>query len=286
MVVALGQKSNDRPYTFPEVERLRNVAELMDNILSHSRLSAQAALQAKMEHLAMLSRGLAHDLKNLITPVSSFLIHTDGKFPPHTPEAEVHAAARHSVRVMTDYVREALFFAERLEPQFEPVDTPKILRAVHELTAARASSHSVVLDTSSGLRSPLVADGVLLQRMLANLVNNAIDASRPGQTVLLRAKDHGPDWVRFEVIDSGSGIPPEHLNRIFEPYFTTKEFGDTERGFGLGLTICEKIALLHGGRISVHSELNRGTTFSVDLPTSPPSPTLPANPIHPTHPPS
>jgi signal transduction histidine kinase len=116
---------------------------------------------------------------------------------------------------------------------------------------------------------PVTADAVLLQRMLANLVSNAIDASAPGQTVRLAAQALAPGWLRLQVSDQGSGIAPEKLERIFEPYFTTKEFGEDVRGFGLGLTIAQKIAQLHGGTIAVQSEPGRGTVMTVDLPEIP-----------------
>ncbi len=266
LIVALGTKSNERPYTYPEIERLQNIAELMDNILTHSRLSAQAALQAKLEHLAMMSRGLAHDLKNLITPVSSFLIHTDGHYAPGSAEAEVHAAARRSVKVMTDYVRDALFFSERLQPKLELVDLPKLFDAVREITISRAAAHGVTIQSRLDFPDPFVADAVLLQRMLVNLVNNAIDASASGQSVMLLASrcDAG---LRLQVCDEGCGISAENLTRIFEPYFTTKQFGDIVRGFGLGLTICQKITNLHDGTIEVRSSLDNGTQVTVDLPS-------------------
>ena len=196
---------------------------------------------------------LAHDLKNLITPVSTFLMHTDGRYEAGSPEAEVHAAARNSVRVMTDYVREALFFSERLAPKLERVDLAVIFTAVRDLAAKRLTARRVGLEFDSDVREPVVADGVLLQRLLANLVGNAISASAPGTIVTISAQMVKTDWLRLQVSDHGTGIAPEHLNRIFDPYFTTKEFGDEVRGFGLGLTICQKIANLHGGTIGVRS---------------------------------
>src|SRR5207244_2595496 len=102
-------------------------------------LSTQAAMKARMDHLAMMSHGLAHDLKNLITPVSSFLIHVERQAPLTGVEAEVHAAAKRSVRIMTDYVRESLSFSERLEPKLEAVDLVHILDGVRDATAARAA---------------------------------------------------------------------------------------------------------------------------------------------------
>jgi signal transduction histidine kinase len=70
-------------------------------------------------------------------------------------------------------------------------------------------------------------------------------------------------------VDQGCGISPENLERIFDPYFTTKQFGDEVLGFGLGLTICEKIVDLHQGKIAVRSEVDRGTRAIVELPTAP-----------------
>lgn len=270
LLVAFGHKPNEAPFTYPEIERLHNLAELMDNLLVRSLLVEQAALQAKMEHLSMLSRGLAHDLKNLITPVSSFLVYSENKLSPGTVEAEVHTAARHAVKVMTEYVREAMFFAEKLEPRFESVDATRLCVASAEVVGARALARGVALKVETVRGGTLQADAVLIQRMLSNLAANAIDASPAGASVRLTVTTPTADRIAFHVIDQGTGIAPEHLHRVFDAYFTTKEFGDQTRGFGLGLTIAQKIAHLHGGTITVQSRLGQGTTMIVDLPTSQP----------------
>ena len=171
---------------------------------------------------------------------------------------------------MTDYVREALFFANKLTPRFERTDVPALLESVRELTAPRATERGVKVAIAPGGSAALTSDTVLIQRLLGNLVNNAIDASGTGQIVTLRCTEAEPGRARFEIVDDGGGIPPENLGRIFEPYFTTKQFGDDVRGFGLGLTICEKIASLHQGTIHVRSEPGRGTTVTVELPSAPP----------------
>src|ERR1035437_8785820 len=266
LLIALSTKFNEWPFTYPEVQRLQNIAELMDNILTRSRLTLQAAIRAKMEHLAMMSRGLAHDLNNLITPISSFLVHTDDRFPPGSSELEVHAAAKRSVRIMADYVREALFFSERLTPRFEQVKLAVIFREVFALFAAPAMARAVILTGAPDYDGPLTADAVLLQRMLTNVIGNAIDASNRGQTVSLSARAGRNGWLCVQVVDQGGGIAPENLARIFDPYFTTKKYGDEIRGFGLGLTICQKIVQLHGGTIAINSQLGQGATVTFDLP--------------------
>ncbi len=266
LIIALGTKTNEWPFTYPEVQRLQNIAELMDNILTRSRLTLQAAVRARMEHLAMMSRGLAHDLNNLITPISSFLVHTDGRYASGSPEGEVHAAARRSVRIMGDYVREALFFSERLTPRFERVELGRIFQEVCAVTATRAAERGVAVVGVPEYDGPVTADSVLLQRMLANVVGNAIDASGRGQTVTLSATLGRSGFLCLRVADAGCGIAPDNLARIFDPYFTTKKYGDDVRGFGLGLTICQKIVQLHGGTVAVESELGKGTTVTLNLP--------------------
>jgi signal transduction histidine kinase len=127
-------------------------------------------------------------------------------------------------------------------------------------------------------------DSVLLQRLVANLVSNAIDASAPGSTIHVRLErlpksDGARDWVRLRVVDQGEGISKENLSRVLTPYFTTKNRGDSNRGFGLGLAICRKIVNLHGGNLSIASQIKKGTTVQVDLPTRQSAPTMPTIPV-------
>jgi signal transduction histidine kinase len=115
-------------------------------------------------------------------------------------------------------------------------------------------------------------DEVLIQRLIANLISNAIDASATDSQIrveLLRLvkTEASRDWLRIRVIDEGEGIRKEDLNRVFTPYFTTKNRGDEARGFGLGLAICRKIVNLHGGNLSITSRQRKGTTVQVDLPS-------------------
>jgi signal transduction histidine kinase len=266
VVVALGKRTDESPFTYPEIERLQILIALLDNLLARSRRAAHAALLARMEYLAVASRGLAHDLKNLITPVSSYLVHTDGLFPPDSPAGEVHATAKQATQTMSDYIRENLFFAEKMSPKFERFDLGVLLEEARDAALAAADARKVTIAVDDHSEHDFVADRVLLQRMLVNLLTNAIDASAPGGTVTTSAREGKPGWIRLEVSDEGTGIAKENLARVFDPYFTTKVFGDEMRGFGLGLTIAQKIVLLHHGEISVSSRAGEGTTFFIELP--------------------
>ena len=98
-----------------------------------------------------------------------------------------------------------------------------------------------------------------------------MDASSDGgevriELIRLVKTDAARDWLRVRVTDRGTGIRTEDMSRIFQPYFTTKRTGDEGRGFGLGLAICRKIATLHGGSLTLTSEIGKGTIVNLDLP--------------------
>jgi two-component system NtrC family sensor kinase len=136
------------------------------------------------------------------------------------------------------------------------------------LTSQKTRYANVRIETElSPNLSSIHASPSELQQVLLNLVNNAIDAiERPGGTVTVATKAIG-DEVVLEVRDTGKGIPEANLGRIFDPFFTTKPVG---QGTGLGLPICYGIVEKMGGRITVESEIEKGTTFTVFIPREAP----------------
>jgi signal transduction histidine kinase len=268
LVVALGQKASLRPYTYPDVKGLIELAELMDNILTHSRVSAHASRIEKLASAAMMSRGLAHDLRNLAAPISAFLLHMENKVTSDTLEAEVLNDAKHSLKVMQDYIQESLFFARQLVPHLAPVNIRGLLTSVLRLSRERAAAADIRVAIHCDESLILVADEALLTRLLQNLVFNSLDASPPGGLVELAAFVVEGNQVSLSVADHGPGIVPEIRDHIFEPYFTTKNTSKEHRGFGLGLAICQKIAELHGGRITMAPNMPNGSRFTVLLPAN------------------
>lgn len=271
LLVALGQKTSLRPYTFPDVQLLQDLTELMDNILTHSRVAEQAARIEKMEAAMMMSRGLAHDLNNLVVPVSVLLGQMKPKLDDEIVKAPVFDQAIHALKTMEDYVRESLFFSRQLSPEFESGQARKIVEATLRVTQRRAQERQVRIECEQLDSVTFLADHTLIQRLLQNLIQNAIDASSLGQRIEIWARRRDPDLLEFGVKDQGVGIPEETGERIFEPYFTTKTNGKESRGLGLGLAICRKIAELHHGTISVSKNLPSGTIFTFTLPLLPPS---------------
>jgi signal transduction histidine kinase len=158
-------------------------------------------------------------------------------------------------------------FSKMPQPQLHPTDLNEALRGIAQLFRAQFQSPGrkpieCVLDLDENLAA-IPADSELLHRALSNLVLNAMDAMQDGGTLTLRTRQKD-DVAQIEVSDTGSGLTPEECERIFTPYYTSKQHGT-----GLGLAIVQSVVSDHHGTISVRSQPGRGTTFVVELPRSP-----------------
>jgi signal transduction histidine kinase len=214
---------------------------------------------------------MAHDLNNLLTPVWTLLQLSSESGNTEPPDDELLHVALRNVATMRAYIKEALFFSENLRPDLQLGRLDLVVRQAADV--ARASRKKEVIVTPETPGEALVEmDEVLIQRLIANLISNSIDASPSGSQISVQLErlaksDAAREWWRVRVIDQGEGIPKENLTRILTPYFTTKNRGDENRGFGLGLAICRKIVHLHGGQLNISSQPKKGTTVQFDLPS-------------------
>ena len=144
-----------------------------------------------------------------------------------------------------------------------PLDISEILKSSARLISHQKRGENIEIRIESSDDLPLVnADGGQLQQAIIALGTNAIDAMPKGGILTLRATSQ-PRRVTIEIEDTGIGIPHDDLSKIFEPFFTTKEVGE---GTGLGLAVCYGIITDHGGRLSVRSNVGKGTKFTINLP--------------------
>ncbi|MGA2018160.1 MAG: ATP-binding protein [Opitutaceae bacterium] len=272
--LAVGGKGEGKPFTLLDIELLLSLVAQLSQALDRLALVEQSQFAEKMELMAVMSRGLAHDLNNCITPVMTYLqlLGINGTRDPG--EERLHQTAIDKMEVMRRYISEAIFFAQTLTPKYSRAGLASIVEAAREVAAGRCEAAGVTLDATEVEDLVVVADGILLQRMTANLIANAADASKPGGRIWIRASklmvpaQRGP-WFRLQVIDEGHGIDPEHIGKVFQPYFSTRDAGDGARGFGLGLTMCEKIVDLHRGVIKIESTLGKQTVVTADMPVDP-----------------
>jgi signal transduction histidine kinase len=155
-------------------------------------------------------------------------------------------------------------FSKMPQPQFQPVQLNEVVSNVVRLLQAqlRAPDRAPIdcqLQLAEAMEA-IPADPELLHRAISNLVLNAMDAMPQGGTLRLRTRQQ-EDRAYVEISDTGTGLTPEECERLFTPYYTSKEHGT-----GLGLAIVQSVVSDHGGRISVQSQAGQGTTFVIELP--------------------
>jgi PAS domain S-box-containing protein len=160
-------------------------------------------------------------------------------------------------------------------PQLKPSPLNDAVLKTLELLKPEVDNRGVTVKTKLARQLPVSSiDATQIQQVLVNLIKNALQAMTKGGTLTLQTGE-GADGVWFSVADTGGGIPQEQLNRIFEPFYTTKK-----KGSGLGLMIVQRIVRGHGGRIELESEVGRGTIFRVWLPLHERKPRLLEAPLH------
>jgi signal transduction histidine kinase len=222
----------------------------------------QAARVERLAALGSVAAAVAHEVKN---PLASMRIHLDllkGRLP--AGEKESVAILGTELDRLNQTVSQLLSYARPRPPLFGPVDARELLGWIASMTdtPCRLAGVQQSWSVEEGC-PPLWGDGPQLKQVMLNLVLNAVGAQPNGGTVCLVARREGLN-VAIKVSDTGPGIPPELLERVFDPFFTTRP-----EGTGLGLSIVHRIVEGHGGRVSVEtSEL--GTVFTLVLPTEPP----------------
>jgi PAS domain S-box-containing protein len=178
----------------------------------------------------------------------------------------IRSSSEYVVRLVNDLLDVAKIEAGKLELNPEPTDLGALVRENVSLNRTLAAKKDVGIRLEVETLAPLVVDPDKMVQVLNNLINNAVKYSPPGSTVDVRLHPDG-QYVHVSVRDRGPGIPEDALDRVFQPFETTKtKAPDGQKGTGLGLAIAKKIVEGHGGSIWVQSEPGQGATFHVTLP--------------------
>ncbi len=247
-------------------------------------MTHQVIETGRLASIGELAAGIAHEINNPVAIMVQEagwiddLLHDDN---PTSAEnlVEIERAVG-QIRTQGDRCKEITYkllsFARKTDPSVRAVALNDMVGEVIGLTSQKTRYANVQIVTELSPDLPEIqASPTEIQQVLLNLVNNAIDAiDKPGGTVTVvtRAEGHA---VVLEVRDTGAGIPEANLARIFDPFFTTKPVG---QGTGLGLSICYGIVEKAGGTITVESEVEQGTTFTVSFPRESPKPAQPIDP--------
>ncbi|HVZ16294.1 MAG TPA: ATP-binding protein, partial [Terriglobales bacterium] len=257
LMIALGRQLAN------SIEKVR-LYEETSKAYDHLRRTQEQLLQSeKMSAVGQLISGVAHELNNPLTAILGYAQLLEGEqLSEHASEyvSKLFKQAQRTQRV----VQNLLSFARQRKPSRMPVDVRRILEDTLALRDYDLNLHNIAVDRTFAQSIPaVVADAHQLEQVFLNIINNAVDAmlehSRGGRLEVEIATDSGQVLVR--VRDTGPGI--KEVNRIFDPFYTTKAVG---KGTGLGLSICYGIIKEHGGDIRAYNHLEGGAVLEVLLP--------------------
>lgn len=246
------------------------------DVTEKKKLQAQFLRAQRIESIGTLAGGIAHDLNNVLAPIIMALQLLRTKFCDEKSQGLLDILEKSAHRG-ADLVKQVLSFTRGLEGEYTTLQTKHLITEMEKIVKETFPKSIEIYTNIPKDLWTISGDPTQLHQVLMNLSVNARDAMPDGGRLsiyaenLLIDENHakinieaniGP-YIAITVSDTGSGIPPEILERIFEPFFTTKELG---RGTGLGLSTVFGIIRSHKGFIHVYSEIRKGTKFKVYLP--------------------
>jgi PAS domain S-box-containing protein len=252
-------------------------AGTLTDVTEQRSLENQLVQAQKMDAIGKLTGGIAHDFNNLLAAVIGGLGLLERRATLGEEQQRVLGMTKRAAEQGSELVRRLLAFARRQRLQPHPIQLPALHEAVSDLlTHTLGGLVNVEWQVEEGIWI-VFADQAQLELALLNLIINARDAMPTGGTVTIVAENRevaaeelpelaGGDYVRIEVTDTGTGISPDHLEKVMEPFFTTKEVG---KGSGLGLSMVYGFAKQSDGAFRLESELGRGTIAELWLPRAP-----------------
>ena len=260
-------------YSADEIRRLERTvgraSVILENIYSFEQLKEQHRLAA----LGTMSAGLAHEIRNPLAGIKGAAQYLEGEAKAEEVPAFLEVIINETNR-LDKVVSQFLSYARPFEVHAALVDANAVVNSTMDLVRAEGLPDGVHLKTQLAPGLPRISlDPDKLGQMMLNLVQNALSAVgesgevlvRTGMGTLTAPPNRGNPAFVVSVIDTGEGIAPEHLEKLFIPFFTTKR-----EGTGLGLAICRRMVEAHGGEIAIQSKQGEGSTFTMRFPLTMP----------------
>lgn len=247
-----------------ELGELAATFNRLTRVLRRNReLETNLARQGKMASLGVLSSGVAHEINNPLGVIMGYAGYLEKKLDPEDPNYTfIHEIKRESKRCKK-IVQDLLNYARTPQPKFTETNIHQLLDQILDFAANHTDLHGVkILKDFQAASARIPADGDQIRQVAINLVLNAGAAMPEGGRLTVRTESR-EDCLAIAFIDTGCGIDDDDLERIFEPFYTTRE-----KGTGLGLAITKQIIDQHQGTIRMDSEPGQGTTVTICLPLS------------------
>ncbi|MBX3298917.1 MAG: HAMP domain-containing protein [Acidobacteria bacterium] len=248
-----------------------NFNEMSSELEKKAELEAQLQQAEKSAVVGRLGSAIAHEIRNPLNYINLTLDHLRTKYAPEDADKrenfeKLTSQLKSEVARIDQQISDFLNYSRPAIADLRPISARSVLDESLRLIEPEADDKHVKIGLVEHEEVPeILGDPEFLRSVFNNLFVNAIQAMEPGGgriTVKISPSDDGREVV-FEVADTGKGIPHENLEKIFEPYFSTKETGT-----GLGLAIVQKVVEIHHGSIAVTSASEKGTTFTVNLPAA------------------
>jgi PAS domain S-box-containing protein len=244
-----------------EGDREVGIVGFFRDLRERKRLEEELLRNERLANLGKMMAHISHEIKNPLVTIGGFA----GQLERQTalPEDARHRLKliRQEVQRLEKFLADLTTFTRGMQPQKTKGDLLALVREVAELMEASFKERGVVFELQTLQPVPeFLYDSGQMRQVFLNLFKNAVEAMPQGGRLTVTAAVAGPELV-LKVADTGQGITPENLRKLFTPFFSTKEGGT-----GLGLTICRGLIAQHQGEISLDSEVNRGTTCTIRLP--------------------
>lgn len=223
-------------------------------------LESEVARQERLAALGTLAAGVAHEIRNPLSSIKGFATYFGAKFEPGTQDHALAEVMIGEADRLNRVVTELLELTHPLELRLAPASVEELVQHALKLVENDCRSKGIAVRTRIAQLEPTRLDSDRMLQILLNLFLNAIQAMPKGGTLTVSAQ-RARDRLELCVADSGLGIAPQDLDRIFDPYFTTKN-----QGTGLGLATVRTMVEAHGGQVRISSEPGRGTQVILDLP--------------------
>jgi two-component system NtrC family sensor kinase len=259
MTLQLRERTDEAKRLLEEsIERNRELAEINTRLRN---MQMQLVQSEKLAAIGQLTAGIVHDVKNPLAAIQGMteLLRHDPGLPGEARQdiGIIHKSAVNATKIVTDLLR----FARQAPPELKSQDLRETVYAALYLNRSiiRKANVKLIAEVS---KQPIIAtyDAMQIEQVLINLIQNAVQAMpQGGYLKVVLAKENGT--AKIGLFDTGVGISPENLTRIFDPFYTTKE-----NGTGLGLSTSYGIIASHQGEIHAQSQVHRGTCFTIRLP--------------------
>jgi PAS domain S-box-containing protein len=251
-------------------ERKRAEAAMRAKQAELLAMTQQLWQSSKLATMGELAASIAHELNNPLATVSLRTESLIGQFADGDPKRSALKIIEQEIERMANLVGNLLQFSRRNHQQISKIDMYEEIENTLDFIEHYLGGRQInVVREFADTLPALYADCQQLRQVFLNLLTNASDAMTEGGTLTLRVAagrtEHGAGAIVIEFADTGTGIKPEDLSKVWEPFFTTKDEG---KGTGLGLAICRRIVEEHKGTINIESELGQGTTVRITLPAT------------------